>query len=82
MASLKDAYLSLLRWDTPLHILIVAGIGCSALSPWPAESTALVLFFGMIVRTRSCGIRPSGIPPGLGWGYIVLVRLCGRHLDG
>ena len=75
MRSMQETYLSLLRWDTPLHVLVISGIVLAVVSPIGQELTALTLFLGMILRTRSCAIRPSVMPPGLGRGFIILLPL-------
>ncbi len=72
---MQDSYLSLLRWDSPLHVLVVSGILIAMVSPFDQEVMAVTLFLGMIIRTRSCGIRPSVAPPGLGRAFILLVPL-------
>lgn len=75
MRSVQDTYLSLLRWDSPFHILLICGLVLALISPVSEELAALMLFLGMILRTRSCGIRPSVMPPGLGRAFILLVPL-------
>ena len=54
---------------------MVSGILLAVVSPFDQEVMAATLFLGMIIRTRSCGIRPSIMPPGLGSGFILLVPL-------
>ena len=75
MRTIQDSYLSLLRWDSPLHILVVSGIVLALVSPVAQEVMVVTLFLGMLLRTRSCGIRPSTLPPGLGGGSVILIPL-------